>query len=466
MRSRALIKAAVVAILATLLLTQGVVWGQDPESPPASSTAIPAETEEKPSTRPMEEPGFVPPALTPDPYGILGLEPTGGPLAPYGNAAAYDTLLRGWRSHRLGKFLVTPYLAGDGLYRSNIFLTPVDKKSDFIFLISPGIKVELPIAGVHRLSVGYLGKSYIYTGFPSESHYDQDINADLNFNFRGGTRLRLGNTFRTATEERNSLFAQKRQYWRTTPYVTLSRAFADRWKLQGAYQFDTIQFANSRDKANNYLQQSLGGTLFYRFWPKTAVLFEYIFTYRDYPSYALGNNYTNSPLLGLTWSPTAKISGTVKFGYTFKTYENHLSGRNNTPENWILSAELLYRLSGYTNITVNAQRSFQEDLDFGNTGYRSSSVWVTVNHEWHYFRIFSYANFFYINNDYLNETFDPAGNFDTRLDNIIGCGIGFSRPITRWLKARVDYNYVNRNSNFFGYGYNENRVLFGLSSSF
>jgi hypothetical protein len=460
------LKAAVATIFVTVLLAQGAIWGQEPEKEAVPTTAIPAETEEKPSEQPMDQPGFVPPSLTPDPYGILGLDPTGGPLAPYGNAAAYDTLLRGWRTHRVGKLLVTPYLAADGLYRSNIFLTPVDKKSDFIVVLSPGIKAELPIAGVHRLTVGYLGKGYIFTGFPNESHYDQDINADLNFNFRGGTSLRVGNTFRTATEERNSLFARKRQYWRTTPYLTLSRTLADRWKLQGAYQFDTLQFVNSSDSNNNYLQQNLGATLFYKFWPKTAVLLEYIFTYRDYPDYSSGNNYTNSPLVGLTWSPTAKLSGTLKLGYTFKVYDTHISDRNNTPENWILSAELLYRLSRYTNITVNAQRSFQEDLDFGNSGYRSSSVWVTLNHEWHYFRTLSYATFFYINNDYLNSAFDPAGNYDTRLDNIIGCGIGFSRPITRWLKARIDYNYVNRNSNFFGYGYNENRVLFGLSSSF
>lgn len=466
MRSGALIKAAVVAMLATVLLAQGAVQGQEPGKEAVPANAKPAATEEKPSEQPMDQPGYVPPSLTPDPYGLLGLDPAAGPLAPYGNAAAYDTLLRGWRTRRLGKLLVTPYFSTNGLYRSNIFLTPVDKKSDFIVVLSPGIKAELPIAGVHRLTVGYLGKNYSYTGFPGESHYDQDINADLTLNFRGGTRLRVGNTFRTATEERNSLFARKRQYWRTTPYLTLSRTFADRWKLQGAYQFDTLQFVKSDDNNNNYFQQNLGATLFYKFWPKTAVLLEYIFTYRDYPNNSTGNNYTNSPLLGLTWSPTAKLSGTLKLGYTFKTYENHVSDRNNNPENWILSAELLYRLSRYTNITLNARRSFQEDLDFGNSGYRSSAVWVTVNHEWHFFRTYSYATFFYINNDYLSSEFDPQGNYDTRLDNIIGCGVGLSRPITRWLRARVDYNYVNRNSNFFGYGYNENRVLFGLASSF
>jgi hypothetical protein len=459
-------KTALATVIVLVLLAHGTVWGQEAEKKTLPTTEVPAEKEVKPPEQPLVEPGAVPPSLTSQPYGTLNLEPSGGPLAPYGNAAAYDSLLRGWRTRRVGKLILTPYLGASGLYRSNIFLTPTDKKSDFIVVLSPGIQAELPIAGVHRLSVGFLGKGFIYTGFPSESHYDQNVNANLTLNFRGGTRVRLGNTFRVATEERNSLFAVRRRYWRTTPYLTISRALADRWKLQGSYQFDTLQFVNQRDQGNNYLQQNLGTTLYYRFWPKTAVLLEYIFTYRDYPNASLDNNYSHSPLVGLTWSPTTKLSGTLKFGYTFKVYETSQSQRNNNPENWILSAELLYRLSRYTNISVNAQRAFLEDVDFSNVGYRSTGVWVTVNHNWHYFRVQSYATFFYINNDYLSSTFDAVGNLEERLDNVIGAGVGLSRPLTRWLKARIDYSYVNRHSNFYGFSYNDHRLLFGLATSF
>ena len=448
-----------------VILSLGTVWGQEPEiSPPP--TKIPPEMEEKPPERPVEKPGYFPGSIVPDPYGTLGVGPTGGPLSPYANPAAYDTLQRGWRSRRVGKAVLTPYFAVDGLYRSNIFLTPTNKKSDFIAIVSPGLRAELPIAGRHRLSVGYLGSYFIYTGFSSESHYDQNINVDMALNPQGRTSLRLGNTLRLATEERNSEFAIRRRYWRNTPYLTVNRTLADRWRLQGAYQFDTLQFVKERDQSNNYNQHNAGATLFYKFWPKTAVLLEYIFTYREYPNLQVDNNYTHSPLVGLTWDPTAKLSGTVKFGYTFKQYDTNLTGRNNNPENWILSAELLYRFSRYTNLTLTAQRSFQEDVDFDNSGYRNTGVWVSLNHDWQYFRVFSYATFFYLNNDYLNAAFDTSGQVLRRNDNVIGAGVGLSRPITRWLRARIDYNYVNRSSNFFGFSYNDHRFLFGLSTSF
>jgi hypothetical protein len=200
--------------------------------------------------------------------------------------------------------------------------------------------------------------------------------------------------------------------------------------------------------------------------PKTAVLAQYIFVYRVFPFLSQDNTYGSSPLVGLTWDPTAKITGTIKAGYTFSNYENSLAGRNNSPENWTLSAQLFYRYSNYTNLSVTAQRSFQQDIDFYNAGYINTGVWVTLNHEWKKFKVSSYLAFFYTNNDYLSPDLDANGQLNTRNDNIVGVGAGLSRPVTRWLRARVAYSYVNRNSNFPGYGYNDHKVLAGIQASF
>ncbi len=67
-------------------------------------------------------------------------------------------------------------------------------------MISPGIRFELPVAGTHRLSLGYLGNSYIYSRFSENSHYDQNVNADAALNF-SKLSMRVGAAFRNATEE-------------------------------------------------------------------------------------------------------------------------------------------------------------------------------------------------------------------------------------------------------------------------
>jgi hypothetical protein len=456
----------VLVAIVVLLFNPGLVLGQGEEQKEISTTELPAEKKEAPPQKPVEPPGYFPGIPSSTPYGTLELGPTSGALAPYGNPAAYDNLQRGWHSRRVGKVTITPYFESDGLYRSNIYLTPTNKLSDFIFVLTPGLRADVPLAGKNRLSLGYLGTGYIYTTHGANSHYDQNMNADLEFKLKSGWHLRFGNTLRLATEERNSEFSTFRRYIRDTPYVTASYAFADRWKLEVNYQFDTLGFVKTVDQVNNYNQQAIGGTLYYRFLPKTAALVQYVFTYREFPNTPFDNTYNHTPLVGLTWDPTAKLSGTMKFGYTLDQYQTSVPERDNSASGFTMSINLLYRYSRTTNLTLTAQRSFNQDVDFRNAGYYTTGVWVALNREWTFFRLASYASFYFINSNYLNPALDSQGQFLKRLDNTVGFGAGLSRPLTRWLRARVDYSYSNRSSNFFGYGYNDNRVLVGLQTSF
>ena len=88
--------AVVVTGILLIMLGSGTLWAEEPKK----DTTPTEETEEKVPERPEELPGYVPGLAGPSEYGTLGLGPTGGVLAPYGNPVAYDSLLRGWRSHR------------------------------------------------------------------------------------------------------------------------------------------------------------------------------------------------------------------------------------------------------------------------------------------------------------------------------------------------------------------------------
>ncbi|MFZ2089577.1 MAG: outer membrane beta-barrel protein [Desulfobaccales bacterium] len=445
----------------------GPVSGQEPKKLlPPEPEETPQEVKEPPPQKPAEPPGYFPGLIPPSSLGTTEEGPVSGFLAPYGNTTAYDSLLRGWNSRKIGKMTVTPFLELAGLYRSNIFSTPTDKKSDFITIIAPGIRMERPVGQRHLFSLGYLGGAFIYSKYSSQSHYDQNLNADLAINPKGKLSMRLGDTFRLATEERNSEFAVERTYLRNTPYLMATYRLADRWKLEGNYQLDTLVFTKSADRFNNYNEHIASATLYYKLMPKTAILAQYIFFYRVFPYVAEDNAFGSSPLLGVTWDPTAKLTGTIKAGFTFTNYETSVDGRNNNPQNWTLSAQLLYRYSKYTNLSVTGQRSFQQDIDFFNAGYINSGVWITLNHEWNKFKVASYVSFFYTNNDYLSPSPDATGQFLTRHDDIVGIGVGMSRPLKKWLRARLAYSYVNRDSNFIGYGYNDHKVLGGLQASF
>ena len=454
-----------VLLLALAGWCTGLVWGAEP--PPASpppEVQEEAAPEEKPEKPPVE-PKYLPGIPAPRPSSTLEVGPVTGSLAPYGYSFGYDSLSRGGIPHRLGPVRAYPYLEFDEVYRTNVFQTYGDKKADWLEVVNPGMRFELPLAQQHRLSVGYLGNYFFYNRYSDQSHLDHNVNADAAFNFPGGLNFRVGSGFRDAVEEATAQNTRQRPYDRVTPYLVAGYKVSERTKLEWNYQYDTLLFKDSVDRINSYGENTASMTAFYKFWPKTAALVQYIFTARNYPDFAQDNNIANTALAGLTWDPTAKLTGTVKFGYTWKDYNEVVGGRNNTPKNWALSIQTLYRYSRYTNITLIAQRSLQEDSDSNNSPYTNTGFLLTVNHFIHYWKVNTYAGITYYNNAYVNPTLNGKV-LETREDNIFGVVAGVSRPLNRWIRLRVDYAYQDKSSNFNSFSYMEHKVLLGAQASF
>ena len=427
----------------------------------------PSPPEEEPEEVPIEIPELWPIVISPVPATTLEVGPITGIMAPYGYPAALDTLTRGWRFHRLGPVRLTPFFEYNTIYRSNIYQTYAAKKADWIHNLNPGLKLELPLAHRHLISLGYLGDYFIFSHNDQDSHYDHNLNADAAINLRGGLSLRFGSTYRSATEERTTTTGRQRRYERLGPNFEIAYNRADLWRLQGNYQLDVLDFEDNIDQRDNRQDHTGGITLDYKFWPKTALLAQYIIQRREYPDAPRGNSLSHTPFLGLSWDPTAKLSGTIKFGYTMKEYDTGLPERDNHPSSWAMSIQTLYRYSRYTWLTLISQRSTREDLDFGNNAYDNTAFYVTWHHDWHYFKTESYLAFYYNNNSYLNATLEPVtGLAKQREDNIISLGGGLSRPFTPYMKFRLDYHYLTRDSNFNTYSYNEHRFLAGMEASF
>ena len=261
--------------VATLLIlfANGVMAAQ----PQLEKSDLPQVEEEAPPEKPPEKPPEVLPKYVPGetpfasyaPYTTtFGSGPMTGMLAPYGYGGAQDTLERGWKSHKLGPVNVTPYFAYDALYRTNLFQTYNNKKSDFANMLSPGIRFELPVAGTHKLSLGYLGNAFLYSRFSDISHYDQNVNADAALNF-SKLSLRVGSAFRNATEEPSLnqvgpilTLTDKRVYNRVTPYFQAAYKVADLWRIETNYQFDSLNFVKSINRIDNYQDNTVGGDNF------------------------------------------------------------------------------------------------------------------------------------------------------------------------------------------------------------
>jgi hypothetical protein len=400
----------------------------------------------------------------------LEIGPVSGILAPYGNPAALDTLRQG-KPVKAGPLQVAPYLESTIGYRSNLLQTSSDKKATSVFGFNPGMYVELPLAQKHKISVGYLGNSVIYPGkeVDNYSHYDNNVNVDATFNFPGGLSLRGGNYLRIATEEPTASTIHQRFYHQWAPYFLANYAFADTFKIQALYEFNKLYFAPSARSNENDYNENVGAiSLSYKVLPKTSILGQFIVSHRTYPYQTFSNNYTYTPMAGLVWDATAKLTGVLKAGYTIKKFPDaNIPGLDRSPSAPALSAQLTYKFDRRTNIALTAQRAIQQDMDLaGNTAYINNGVYVTLSHDWSFWKLSSYANIAYTFNDYINRSQDPGNGFRYRQDSIIFTGVGLSRPLTRFLKLRLDYNYNNKASNFSTFSYNEHRVMFGVAATY
>lgn len=397
-------------------------------------------------------------------------------LTPYGHGKAEDTLVLGWKSNRVGPVKVSPYLTYDPLYRANAFQTYTNKNSDFVNTITPGIQFELPVAGTDKLSLKYLRNYFIYSQFSNISHYDQSLKADADLNF-SKLSFRVGNAYRNATEEPTLVqngpiftFTQTRPHHRVTPYFNAAYKLADLWRFEANYQFDYLSYNKDIDRFDNYQYNTFEGTIFYKFRPKSSALIQYVAVMRTHPFDQTRDNSVQTPLVGLTWSPTARLTGTIKVGYTVASYSSNNPGGllsyGSNPNGPSLSIQSLYKVSRFTRMSLVAQRSLQEDPDGADASYFNTGLLSTVTHFWRYFKVTSSASFSYYNNHYIIANFNPSTNeIKERDDNIIYAGVRLSRALTPHLRVRLNYLYYNRGSNFQFYPTNEHKLLVGLQAT-
>ena len=103
-----------------------------------------------------------------------------------------------------------------------------------------------------------------------------------------------------------------------------------------------------------------------------------------------------------------------------------------------------------------------DDTNFGNASYESTLAAATFQH---FFtdKIGATATVQYWLSDYLDNFTEPVtGISKQRTDKRWDLGAGLIYKVQKWLETRLEYQYINRNSNFETYSFDENRIMFKI----
>jgi hypothetical protein len=375
---------------------------------------------------------------------LLVLVGLAGPAAAQGNI-------------QLGPFRILPSLEISAEYDDNILLTPDNKIDDLIWIISPGILIELP-GKQYSVRLGYRADILEYTENSSLNTVHHSILADAQYNFPWNLQLRLSDRFLITDDFAGFPVPELTQLIDRTENTLDAGAL---YTLRERYSFDANFrwfLVNYEDDFNELDRQdyTVTGTFFYRILPKTSLLgaVDYVWVrYDEAASAAVRDSEGWRFWLGIKGDLTAKTTVLVKAGWEWKDYDNPLV------EDWdglVVEGNIIWKYREPSEIRLFGGRTNVESTFEGQLYYVSNYGGIELRHfisERLVLRVRGLGGV----NDYPRDT--TIGTKTARREDVFfEAGVSLKYQMKTWLAFELGYNFLDLNSNFNEFDYTDNRI--------
>lgn len=374
---------------------------------------------------------------------------------------------RAYGQIEVGPFRVLTLLETSLEYNDNIVLAPRDERDDFIWIVSPGITLELP-ARRWALRLGYRSDILRFTSEDKLDAVHHTLQGDAQVNFPWGLTLYASDEFKRTTDfagipvpeltqrvERNeNLFRTGAEY-----------AVRERISLAFDYRFFAVDYRDEPifDELDRQ-DHLLALTLFYRFLPKTSVLGEYNLQFIRYDLDRIARDRdsdANKFKVGLRGDLTAKTTAIIKVGAEFKDFENP------DRRDWdglIVEGEVIYKYREPSQLRLFGARANVESTFQDNNFFVATYGGAELRHQLRARLLLRLTGLVGVN-DYPEESTVGAVTKE-RFDTFFDLGVGLRYQIRRWLAVEASYAYLVRDSNFEDFDYTNNRVKATVSLTF
>lgn len=333
---------------------------------------------------------------------------------------------------------VHPFLSERTEYETNVFQARSGSQADLIFRTMPGVLAEYAVRPV-SLSAGYRVEILNFLTFQNQDimHHSAAGQAKLEL-----PRLMLSTreNYSFTSDPPNSELTGRIKSTTNTVTPEAEYRLGDRFSVGANYAWTHVDFETVSQL--NRDEHSAGGSVFWKFLPKSDMYFSYSYEKKDF-SEAVRDVTRNVVVAGLRGELTAKLSSSFRIGY-----ENRESDRNDVKghHGFILGGDWNFKATERTAISLITDRSVQESV-FGNALFFISSI-GTVRVE-HQFVPKLSANVRLTGgiNAYPTKV-EVEGQTKFRSDNLWGWGAGVDYTIQPWLRVGVEYSHTRRTSNF------------------
>jgi hypothetical protein len=368
---------------------------------------------------------------------------------------------------QLGPFRLLPSLGLSVEYDDNILLTKDDTIDDFIWHITPGVVLELP-SRKYAIRLGYQADVLRYMDNTDLDTVHHNALADARVTFSGGLGLRLTDRF-LITDEFSGFpvpeLTERVERWENTLDVGADYTVRERYTFDVNYRWFMVDYKDDPDFDQfDRDDHTIGGTFFYRVFPKTSVLGEVQYNLVRYDEPAVAADRDSDAwrfLVGVKGDITAKTTILLKIGWEWKDYDNQAR------EDWdgvIAEANVIWKYREPSELRFFGGRANVESLFEGTNYYVSTYVGAEVRHflsERLTLRVRGLGGV----NDYPEDV-TVGTQTGEREDVFFEAGASLKYQMRRWLAFEIGYNFLKLDSNFSEFDYTDNRVQVSVLFSY
>jgi hypothetical protein len=367
---------------------------------------------------------------------------------------------------QLGPFRLLPSLELSMEYDDNILLTKDNTIDDLIWHITPGIVLELP-SRKYAIRLGYQADILRYMDNTDLDTVHHNALADARVTFSGGLGLRLTDRF-LYTDEFAGFpvpeLTQRVDRLENTLDVGADYTVRERYTFDVNYRWFLVDYQDPDFDQFDRDDHTIGGTFFYRVFPKTSVLGELQYNIVRYDEPAVAADRDSDSwrfLVGVKGDITAKTTILLKIGWEWKDYDNQAR------EDWdgvIAEANVIWKYREPSEVRLFGGRANVESLFEGTNYYVSTYVGAEVRHFLSERLVLRVRGLGGVNN--YPEEVTVGTQTGEREDVFIEAGVALKYQMRRWVAFEIAYGFLKLDSNFSEFDYTDNRVKLSVLFSY
>ena len=348
------------------------------------------------------------------------------------------------------------------LHDDNV-LRKIKPVSDSSIQISPELQY-LTHMGKHLFAVEYQGE---YAAYKDNTKLNYD-NHDIALFARLDHSLKINSDFKLSYKDEieepgtnNSSSLLIKQFNQTEKKQATAKLYYGTRQSIGQIVFGLDhrehRYTNNLQGYRDVDRNTVTGTFFYRIAPKTRLLFQASIGDYDYTTKSQFPDQSSKEtfyLAGVEWDITAKTSGTFKLGYQGKNFKENVYN-DITGLSYML--DMTWKPNTYSKIKIGASRMTQESSQLLTSAFVTNSYKVDAEHEITP-RTKLKAAYTYDSDDIVT-----LRNRTDKRHNIV---LGVDHSLLTWLNISLDYQFIERSSDFQIYEYKANIIGLSLTTKF